>query len=123
MFFNILLVIFQKVLVHVVGDVRTGRIVVCRHLDASLTLGSAFSLRYGEKRCKNDTQSFLLSFQIRTAVLRAVGSILRSATPKERKPASLLGYRFSLRRVDKKDATHKYFLSNATAIKNRIPNI
>ena len=37
-------------------------------LDSPLTLGSAYSLLCGEKRCKNDTQSFLLSFQIRTAL-------------------------------------------------------
>ena len=86
-----------------IGYVRTGRIVVCHRLG---TLGSAHSLLCGEKRCENDTRSFSLNFQIRTVAPRASGSNLGSAAPKERKPVSLLGYRFSLERFDKKDAVN-----------------
>ena len=47
------------------GDVRTGRIVAAYRLRL---LGSVCSLLCGEKRRKNDTQSFSLGFQIRTAL-------------------------------------------------------
>ena len=47
-----------------VTTLRGSRIVVCRRLDASLTLGSAHSLLCAVNRCEKDTKSFSLRLQV-----------------------------------------------------------
>ena len=79
------------------GDVRTSRIVAA---DRLRLLGSVCSLLCGEKRCENDTQSFSLSFQIRTAAQARVVLIYDRHLQNKNAPNRV---RFALARVDKKD--------------------
>ena len=65
---------------------RAGRIVVCLCLRL---LGATYSLLCGVKRCKNDIQSFLLSFQIRTAAQSAAVHSC-AARPKQKAPNRVL---------------------------------
>ena len=52
---------------------RGSRIVVCRRLDALLTLGSAYSLLCAVNRCEKDTQSFSLRLQVIRPIFRQGG--------------------------------------------------
>ena len=80
-------------------SLRTDFIVVCRRLDALLTLGSAYSLKFGVSRRKNDTQSFLLVRRLFARALCAVritsevGSTeLCFASKKETNPIGLVSF-------------------------------
>ena len=73
------------------GDVRTGRTVAVYPLG---TLGSARSLLCGEKLRENDTQSFSLCFQIRTALPLAKSVRINNRQLQNKKPAYWLVFCF-----------------------------
>ena len=71
-------------------------------------LGSVCSLLCGEKRCENDHRSFSLVRRLEPPRQGTVGSNQEWRIQRKEKTASRMGYRFSLRCVDKKDASSKW---------------
>ena len=78
-----------------VSSPRHRRIVVCLRLD---TLGLAYSLLCGVKRCENDTQSFSLSFQIRTGCKQPI--LIGGCLQKKKKTRFCVSFFFWRRHPD-----------------------